>query len=71
MAQYRDFSAIFVALTTIMGSGSLLAVLLRIVARKKSKIRLGLDDAFAMAALCGFLTFLGLTLWGQVLLKID
>ena len=58
-----------IAMNVIMGSASIVAVLLRIVARRRSKSRLGLDDAFAVAALCGVLTFLGLLIWGQFLLK--
>ena len=66
MAQYKESSSTFIALTVVMGSASILAVLLRIVARRRSKSHLGLDDAFAVAALCGFLTFQGFILWGKL-----
>ena len=57
----------FIALTVIMGLGSILAVLLRILARRHSKSTLGLDDAFAVVAMCGCLAFLGILLWGSVI----
>ena len=70
MAHYNDSFPSLITVAVIMGLASIVAVLLRIVARKKSRIHLGLDDAFAIAALCGFVTFLGFILLRESLLNI-
>ena len=63
MAQYDASSPTFITLTVIMGSASILAVVLRALARKKSKASIGLDDVFAAIALSGYLAFLGIIMW--------
>ena len=64
MAQYNSYSSNPIALAVTMGLASILAVLLRILARRSSKFPLGLDDIFAVVALCGLLTFLGSIIYG-------
>ena len=70
MARYDKSLPGFIALAVIMGLGSILAVVLRIVARRHSKSALGLDDAFAVVAMCGCLAFLGIMIWGNLSLGI-
>ena len=70
MARHNQSLPGFIALTVIMGLGSILAILLRIVARRHSKSALGLDDASAVVAMCGCLAFLGMILWGDLSPKI-
>ena len=65
MARHNQSLPGFIALTVIMSFGSILAVLLRIVARRHSKTALGLDDVSAVVAMCGCLAFLGMILWGN------
>ena len=69
MAQDSASSSRFIALAVILGLASILAVLLRIVARRRSKVHLGFDDVFAVIALCGFLAFLGIVIWGKDILE--
>lgn len=63
MAQYSDSSPKSITIAVILGLASILAVFLRILARRRSKVHLGMDDVFAVIALCGFLAFLGLIIW--------
>ena len=70
MAQYDHLSSNIIALAVILGTASTISVLLRILARTRSKVHLGVDDVFAVIALCGFLAYLGLIIWGQALLRI-
>lgn len=70
MAWHNQSLPGFIALTVIMGLGSILAIILRIVARRHSKTALGLDDASAVVAMCGCLAFLGIILWGNSSPKI-
>ena len=66
MARYDHSSSNIIALAVILGTASMISVLLRILARTRSKAHLGVDDVFAVVALCGFLAYLGLTIWGQI-----
>ena len=69
MARYDHSSSNIIALAVILGTASIISVLLRILARTRSKAPLGVDDLFAVVALCGFLAYLGLIIWGQVPLR--
>ena len=69
MTQYDASSSRFIALAVTFGLASILAVLMRILARRRSKAQLGVDDVFAVVAMCGFLAFLVVVVWGSVALK--
>ena len=69
MASYDHASPNIIALAVILGVASVISVLLRIWARVRSKAHLGVDDVFAVVALCGFLAYLGLVILGPVLLR--
>ena len=66
MAQFSASSPVFIALSVVLGLASILAVFLRMLARRRSKAHLGVDDLFAVVALCAFLAFLGLIIWSWV-----
>lgn len=70
MVQYSASSRSIITVATILGLASILAVLLRIWARRHSKVHLGMDDLFAVVCLCGYLAFLGINIWGWVPLKV-
>lgn len=69
MTKYDASSSRFIALPVTFGLASILAVALRILARRRSKAQLGVDDVFAVVAMCDFLAFLGVVIWGSVVLK--
>ena len=69
MARYDHSSLNVIKLAVVLGIASIISVLLRILARKRSKAHLGVDDVFAVVALCGFLAYVGLLIWGQVPLR--
>ena len=66
MTRYDHSSSNITALAVILATASIISVLLRILARSRSKAHLGVDDVFAVIALCGSLAYLGLITWGQV-----
>lgn len=63
MMMMRVLVAVFVPLTII-------ATILRFVARGKKKVALGLDDFFALLALITFCALLGVSYWGESLYPI-
>ena len=69
MARYDHSSSNVIALAVTLGTASIISVLLRILARSRSKAHLGVDDVFAVVALCGSLACLGLFILGQVSFK--
>ena len=69
MSRYDHSSSKVIALAVILGIASIISVLLRILARTRSKAHLGVDDLFAVVALCGFLAYMGLIVWGEVPLR--
>ena len=69
MTRYDHSSSNLLALAVVLGIASIISVLLRILARIRSKAHLGVDDVFAVVALGGFLAYLGLSVWGQVPLR--
>ena len=66
MVRYDRSSSNIIALAVILGTASIVSVLLRILARARSRAHLGVDDVFAVVALCGFLAYTGIIIWGQV-----
>ena len=64
MVRYDHSSSKINALAVILGTASIISALLRILARTRSKAHLGVDDVFAVIALCGFLAYLGVLIWG-------
>lgn len=69
MVRYDHSSSNIIALGVILGTASIISVLLRILARTRSRAHLGVDDVFAVVALCGFLAYMGIIIWGQVALR--
>lgn len=58
MMMMRVLVAVFVPLTII-------ATILRFVARGKKKVALGIDDFFALLALITYCALLGVSYWGE------
>lgn len=63
MMMMRVLVAVFVPLTII-------ATILRFLARGKKKVALGFDDFFAFLALITFCALLGVSYWGESLYSI-
>lgn len=51
---------------TVLGFAAALAVILRLVARAKSKAKYGADDGLAVGALVLFLAYVSLSIWGML-----
>jgi integral membrane sensor domain MASE1 len=64
MAQYNAHIKPYVVLVTVFGALAITAVVLRFVARSRTKAHYGADDWFALVALAGFLAFSGVIIWG-------
>jgi hypothetical protein len=64
MVQYNAHSSGIIALIVIFGSLSILAVILRFVARSRTKAKYGADDWFAVASLISVLAYMGIMIWG-------
>ena len=62
---YDASAPLFLGLALSLGLVSLLAVILRFVARYQSKARLGLDDFFSVISLFGCFGVLGAIAWSS------
>lgn len=49
---------------SVLGSTALIAVILRVIARAKSKAKFGFDDGFILAALVFFMAYCSTSIWG-------
>lgn len=49
---------------SVLGSTALIAVILRVIARAKSKAKFGFDDGFILGAVVFFMAYVSLSLWG-------
>lgn len=49
----------------ILGVAATIAVILRFIARARSKASFGLDDYFSLSALLFYLVYVGVSLWGR------
>ncbi len=65
MPDYGDRSADVNTLAGVLGSFSLLAVVLRFVARSRTKARYGPDDWWAVTSLVTLLAWMGVVIWSM------
>ena len=49
---------------SVLGGTALIAVILRVIARAKSKAKFGFDDGFILGALVFFMSYVSLSIWG-------
>ena len=64
MARYNAFAGTTIALAAVFLPLALLAVVLRIVARRRTKANVGLDDLLAILTLVVYTCFSAMVLWG-------
>ena len=64
MARYNAHASDAYAVNLTFAIASLLAVILRFVARSQTKAKIGLDDWLAVAALLSYLAWVALAIWG-------
>lgn len=65
MPDYNDRSGGVNTLTGVLGSFSLLSVILRFVARSRTKARYGPDDWWAITSLVTLLAWMGVVVWSM------
>ena len=65
MTSYNAYAGTFIALLAGLGSTTILAVVLRLVARRKAGVSFGLEDACAIFALLANIVFLSTAVWGE------
>lgn len=65
MAKYNTHSANTIALTVVFGAASVLAVILRFVARSRTKAHYAADDWFALAGMITLLIWMGVLIYGK------
>lgn len=70
MPDYSDRSGDVNILAGVLGSFSLLAVILRFVARSRTKARYGPDDWWAIASLVTLLAWMGVVIWSVSITKV-
>ena len=63
MSRYDAFTPRFLVVAIALSIADLLAVLLRFLARLRSKTRFGLDDLFAVVSLTAYWAYAGMTIW--------
>lgn len=64
MTQYNAFAGTSVALSALFMPLALTAVVLRMVARSRTKAQFGLDDLLAFITLVVYFVFCAMILWG-------
>ena len=65
MSSYNAYAGTFIALLAGLGSTTILAVVLRLLARRKAGVGFGLEDACAIFALVADLIYLSTAVWGE------
>ena len=65
MTRYNAFSKTAIALSAVFLPLSLIAVVLRLFARSRTKANCGLDDGLAVLALLVYIGFTAMVLWGE------
>ena len=65
MPQYNDRSGDVNTLAAVLGSFSLLSVVLRFIARSRTKARYGADDWWAITGLVTLLAWMGVVVWSM------
>ncbi len=65
MARYNAFDKTAIALSAVFLPLAVVAVALRIVARRRTKANVGLDDLLAEFALAVYVCFTAMVLWGM------
>ena len=66
MAKYDAHSPHTIALTVIFGAASVLAVVLRFVARSRTKAHYAADDWFALAGAITLVIWMGVLIYGNL-----
>jgi hypothetical protein len=64
MTQYNAHSQDVIVLSAVFGSFALVSVILRLVARSKTKAKYGADDWLAVASLISLLGFIAILVYG-------
>lgn len=65
MPQYNDRSSTVITLAAVLGSLSLSAVILRFIARSRTKVQYAADDWLALSSLITLLAWMGVVIWSM------